>query len=128
MNHEQGLQKANSELLATGLFAHLGEGEGLYGFVPVQMDGQLASGERIDFKSRGVRVRLSIDDGTTTFMFVHTFRGVRYGYAGWLSGERCKDFILKWIAAYNAGAFPEAQTAEMEDGCIILRSDERVSE
>lgn len=128
MGHEQGLAIANQELLATGLFANIGDCGGLYGYVPVQFEAQLATGEVLGFKSRGVRCSLTINDGKTVFMFVHTFRCVKYGYAGWLEGSRCKDFILRWIAEYRAGSFPNAQTAEMEDGCIILRSSERIEQ
>lgn len=128
MGHEQGLATANQELAATGLFANLGEGGGLYGYVPVQFEAQLETGEELNFKSRGVRCSLTIRNGDAVFMFVHTFRGVRFGYAGWLEGSRCKDFILRCIGEYRTGSFPNAQSAEIEDGCIIVRSSERIVE
>lgn len=126
MSHEQGLEQANRQLADSGLFATLGEGGGLYGHVPIQMEGELKSGEVLTFKSRGVRVRLSIDEGDTVFLFVHEFKGVRYGYAGWLPGAQCQEFILKWIGEYRSGSFPDAGSVEIEDGCIIVRSQSEV--
>lgn len=115
-------ERANQRLLASGLFSHLGEANGIYGYIPVQMLAALRTGEAVYFRARGTKASLEISIGDSpTLTFEHEFEGSDPMYASWLSGGKCIELILKWSQCYLSGSLPAGQRSGQT---TIFRSKE----
>lgn len=102
MKDQKSLDQASERIRELGIFSSF---DGLKGWLPVQAEGVLKTGEFVYFHARHeiAEMKISRDESFKALPIAHYV--AQEWDAGWIEGDRCVELIERWISQYYAGDY-----------------------